>query len=433
MVDLPRWLADALAWLAVKGTQLDPTLDGESLDDSQMELVSEREAIELEAWLKEDQAGLAEIEDRIPDDAWEDSAVQRALSEAEAKFPEQSLNRGLRLWALVRLAASYGAAAARAVSWLFKVATARERTIAKLLSRTYANEIDLHVAHLMDMGSAYLDGSTDYDPWPRQVQRMQRLAAANGRILNFVGWDPLRREGDGEYEGLTIVKQAIAAGCGGVKVYPPSGYRPSRNEENPDGKPPRHFELEISAEELNRRHLDVFLWCADKGLPVFTHCTPHGFEAYEGAGRNSHPKYWRCLLESDPGLAKLRLCLGHAGGDGWIADQIDDFVTGVIDLCTDESFNVYCEFGILSEITDERKRRLFVDRLKGVIRERPMFAQRMMYGTDWHMLYMHANHGDFLTDFRTAFEDAELKPHAADFFRNNAVRYLGLAEAMQDR
>ena len=131
---------------------------------------------------------------------------------------------------------------------------------------------------MMDMKNHYRDGRTSYDFAPRQIVRMGNPSRLfPGRLATFVAWDPFRAD------GLDIVKDAVESrGCVGIKVYPPGGYRPWRNDNSDLAD---RFVQPPPPEVLDARSLALFRWCVSRDLPVFTHCTPEGFQAYSGIGR----------------------------------------------------------------------------------------------------------------------------------------------------
>jgi predicted TIM-barrel fold metal-dependent hydrolase len=278
--------------------------------------------------------------------------------------------------------------------------TQDEATIVKRLLDTYP--VDLYVHHMMDMQHYYDPGSTFYRFDTEQIRRTRQLVERfSGRLVTFVAWSP-KRENDAEL----IERTVTSGGAIGVKVYPPSGYTADEAMNDP-------------------------LWrlCLDRDIPVFTHCTPGGFEAKRGFGLKSDPKFWRAVLER-PGHERLRLCLGHAGGsEGWFASTEEEWNTSfakkVFDLCVDFP-NVYCETGFLDEIFNGTMAQRFIARVARCIEERPEFARKLMYGTDWHMIARLDNHKSYFDTFREAFDDARLRAHAQLFFYGNAVRYLNI-------
>src|SRR5690606_17743975 len=155
---------------------------------------------------------------------------------------------------------------------------------------------------------------------------------SNGKLIGFFPYDPFRKN-----QGLEVLKASLKAGkFKGVKFYPPMGYNTCSNKD----------------EWINEINMKLFTFCAGNGVPIFTHCTPTGFEVRKGSGINADPRHWENILENFP---DLKLCLGHAGGvEGWFQKlgANEDFPKNsngniyyaetVYNLCT-RFKNVYCE------------------------------------------------------------------------------------------
>jgi predicted TIM-barrel fold metal-dependent hydrolase len=238
---------------------------------------------------------------------------------------------------------------------------------------------------------------------------MKKLVELNaGRLLTFVAWSP-RRSHD-----IDVVQRAIDEKIAiGVKVYPPSGYRPD--------------------DKLNDALFDL---CSTRGISVFAHCTPEGMEAKKGFGKNSDPKYWRAVLtRNDKKWNEMKLCLAHAGDDGpWFGAPKQpwrgSFAERAYELAVDPATpNVYLEFGFHDSIFDPKLRKNFVSILAAKIAEsKGRLADRIMYGTDWHMIQRLPDHARYYSLFAEVFRDPALAKYAERFFRGNAVEYLGLKE-----
>lgn len=52
------------------------------------------------------------------------------------------------------------------------------------------------------------------------------------------------------------------------------------------------------------------------------------------------------------------------------------------------------------------------------------FGTKIMYGSDWHMLFRHGINDVFLSCYKEFFSDAEFNLIREDFFFNNANRFL---------
>lgn len=334
-------------------------------------------------------------------------------------------------------------------------------TIAQRLQADFPG-VNLFVHHLMDLGRAYADEPAN--PFPAQMERFDALEAepaAGGRFLHFTAFDPFRGN-----EALDIIRAPgatrLRGRAVGVKFYPPSGYRAAGNEIEP--KPSwlspsrraqwvsRYEQLGATMAERNAR-LDAiidqfFAFCAANQVPVFAHCTGFGFEAVKGYGLNCNPKYWRTVLTKYP---TLRLCLAHAGGEPWwfsagdAADASLDpagqerwaFGRDVVQLCLDFK-HVYTEVGYLDAVLYPGEKR---DRLLARLCEttpRPTsqpgvkFGHKIMYGTDWHMIYKEKDYRRYLGAFADVFADPALQPFAARFFAGTAAEFLNLTEVASD-
>lgn len=283
-----------------------------------------------------------------------------------------------------------------------------------------------HVHLMMDMKNHYPGRPPVYDFETEQIDRMQAVASrARIPLYGFVAFDPFRPN------SLDIVKNAIEQReFTGVKFYPPNGYKAIGNlpEDIVNGPTPA---------DVDARNMKFFEWCVQTDTPVFTHCTPEGMESRPNCtGVFSHPKIWKTLLQT-PGMEKLRLCFGHAGGEkGWTAKISgngqsvwgDTYAATVVELCNTYE-NVFCDFGYFDGIING-KADLFAARLEWVIKATPGFAKKCCYGTDWHLMTVDRRHREYAAGFATLLTDnATLQKMADGFLRANALSYLKLSPA----
>lgn len=298
-----------------------------------------------------------------------------------------------------------------------RLLTRSEDRILRAYLREYPG-VGSFVHHMMDLGPHY-GGDEPRLAFPAgQLRRMLRLAATtNGRMKLFVAFSPYRAN------GLSIVQECVRLGAAGVKFYPPSGYRATGNT---DGV----FKDAPPAATLDRRNSALFKWCADERVPLFTHCTPSGFEAGKDYGKASDPDYWCAALEQHPAL---RLCFGHAGGaQGWFEPNTPDgdarfrasFAGKVVALMRNHE-HVYAEFGYLDEVLNQGQLLHLQVRLVQLLQADPRLGDRICYGSDWHMLYQELRSAQYLDAFTHLFSHAALAPYRDRFFRHNAERYLG--------
>lgn len=268
-----------------------------------------------------------------------------------------------------------------------------------------------------------------------QLSQMRQLALrSQGTLLGFSAFDPTRflNEQNSDEEIIKYLQKGMSNGMVGFKFYPPMGFKPARNTNS---------RLE--------HVVDVFLdYCVKHDICIFSHCTPKGFElsADRETGLNAHPKYWRSAVEK-PGRKNLRLCLGHAGGGyyklkkskleshGWLAssvsewNDVNNFACEVVRLCR-EYPNVYCELANIDVIlTDTSARKSMAKNLRIQLTDedvpRPYaLKDKIMYGTDWHMVGMVNDLIDYFDVLLDMFNQEQLIPLIEPFFYGNALRYL---------
>jgi predicted TIM-barrel fold metal-dependent hydrolase len=335
------------------------------------------------------------------------------------------------------------------------ILTRQHGEIAATLRKRYP-EVDLFVHHMMDMSEAYADKPTV--PFDHQLELMQRLDAAfPGKLLHFAAFDPFRRQ-----DALALAERAFTEFAAvGFKIYPPSGYRAAENMAN--GFPPKPPATDNwamkrwnsrydkwTAEDLDKTLQSVFDWTVrKKGIPLFTHCTPGGFEADNGYGKMADPFFWASALKKRDN-AGFRLCFGHSGGEAyWFSDPADDsahtatppgddwqFGNQVVDLCLTYP-DVYCEVGYLDGILDPKKVGVLLKRLECVV-NRPSkdgkwrFGDKLMYGTDWHMIIQEPRYETYLARWDDLIKKVDNGTWRRAFFAGNAKKFLRLDELAKD-
>jgi predicted TIM-barrel fold metal-dependent hydrolase len=305
-----------------------------------------------------------------------------------------------------------------------------------LLEATYPEALQpaLTVHLTMDIEPAYIPKSgarlipCAYGFPTRQLARSAELIReAEGRLLGFAAFNPARG-----LPGIETCFEALYRGHAGIKIYPPLNHRP-------DGVPvPQGTDYTAVLDALYAR-------CVAADVPVLAHCTPVGFEVWEGTGTCSNPDYWENVLAKHPAL---RLGLGHAGGGvakyrdrlqgnrriknkGWFShrddwESPDCYARKVASLCRRYP-KVYADFSYLTDLTHrEDYRRRFV---KNLMREAadPRFAAKAMYGSDWHMPEQVRHAGRFLETLSGLLADPGFPPGFRDrFLFRNAVAFLNL-------
>jgi predicted TIM-barrel fold metal-dependent hydrolase len=314
----------------------------------------------------------------------------------------------------------------------FLLMLAKETTQLARLTGGYRPEqnVDTLIHHMMDMQKAYANERPYYRFYKKQIKRMEALVRSSERcLLGFVAFDPRRTDPD----GLEVVRYGLGRGNCGVKVYPPMGYTAYPTDP-------------VLRERFDR----LYAYCCRESIPVLTHCTAKGFEAYHFSGVLSDPDGWAEVLDQDR-YRELTLCYGHAGGGGtlkkvdgpvdevlypgWYAENdeqwLDDknFARKVLAHCRRYA-NVYCDFSYFFDLMDDSdKRTRFVNRLVQAYQgsnEPFSFRHKAMYGSDWHMPRVARHAGDFLDAMIAIFDHPVLVDHKHDFFANNALRFLDI-------
>jgi predicted TIM-barrel fold metal-dependent hydrolase len=308
------------------------------------------------------------------------------------------------------------------LEFFFTILKSEEEVFAEL-QKNYGKDSPkrFYVHHLLDMENGYKPPDPPFYPfYPTQLARMEKLCAGSGgKLFACAGFDPRRDDWE------AIADDAIRRNFVGFKFYPPMGYRAANNDDP----------------IIEKRLDDFFQYCITQKIPVFTHCTPNGFQSYDGSGENGHPKYWRARLKK-PGFEKLILCLGHAGGGkqdnagihspGWFAlnddewNSVDNFAKIVTELCV-RFENVFCEFAYLDELLyDAAFARAFVTNMKRAFQTKDtyQFSDKIMYGSDWHMPNMIDDTEQYLKFFLKLFQKEPFVKHCEAFFWKNAVKFF---------
>lgn len=351
---------------------------------------------------------------------------------------------------------------------LISVLTLREDKIAGKLMSSFPI-VDIFVHHMMDIGSVY-NASTNY-PIETQIDRVVELGRLMPTRLRFsIAYDPFTST-----DSITAVQRGISEGAVAIKFYPPSGYRPACNliPKKPGyyhGRFPFLY-LPLSARHQQRKQwksryqgrtgadidaaaMVLFRTAHEAGTPIFSHHTPQGFEAQSGTRKKpgygmimARPYYWRPVLDQIG--PDFRLVLAHSGGGAsWYSDNEwnGSFDQEAYELCTRYP-NVYCDFGMSIEILTPEGRQAFLQRLLELLNNPPAVAQyqdayscslpklpdrqfnildKLVYGSDWHMMARIDNREDLLCSFGEVFSSPELRSGAEGFFGANAHRAFGL-------
>ena len=356
----------------------------------------------------------------------------------------------------------------------------REDEMAAALMRDHPL-VDVFVHHMMDLDRVYA-GWARLDP-DQRLQRMAQLDAmfrdpqapgvSRPQTRFTVAFDPFSGPA-----GLAQVRRGLALGAVAVKFYPPSGYRPTQNVVPPkpgyvSGSFPflemprrryhqrRQWEARYrtgrtnTGPQLDAAVLKMFRLAHGKKVPVFSHHTPVGFEAFKGYGRlMSEPCLWQEIIESIDASGSFRLVLGHAGGGAaWFGEEPweGSFDQQAYNLCVYYP-NVYCDFGYFSEALTPEGQAALALKLAELIEERkqdpsessrrwdpegacetrqnapPRFPieDKILYGSDWFLIVREQGQQKMVCDFARTLAEPALADHdpaeiAKGFFSRNAL------------
>lgn len=330
------------------------------------------------------------------------------------------------LWAVTRLMdRDFWDHAENLLEFFFTMLNSEQRMIANVFDSYGAGLPPLQIVHyLMDMQMGYPSKQPPRYPfYPDQLNMMEKLHRDNpGRVFGFSAFDPRREDWQERAE------YALKHGFLGFKFYASMGFKPIGNTHQPE------VEARIEA---------FYDFCIACDVPIFTHCTPQGFQTPQKLGGYAHPEYWRKVLSNER-WHKLRLCLGHAGGEyaengelkshGWMAEtneewaHKDNFARIVAELCV-KFPNVYCELAYITDILDGQSERLManLDRAMALTGDFK-FIEKLAFGTDWHMPDAVDNTRRYLDAFLEIFDREAMQDFREEFFWKNSYRYLQLPE-----
>ncbi|HVF71356.1 MAG TPA: amidohydrolase family protein [Chthoniobacterales bacterium] len=317
----------------------------------------------------------------------------------------------------------------------------------------------LMVSHMMDLAPVYNqmpDAQSPDELLDFEEKQLPRMAEFQSRpdsnLIYFVAYNPYRDHwgrDSGRSGSLELVEKAIEEnGAWGVKVYPPSGYRPSGNaiRNRPSG-----IRSRIAAQQYDARYgplpgdknkaLDQKLrklleWCIKNDRPVFVHAGTGEFEAQKGYGfYHSDPAFWQEFLKDHP---TLRLCLGHAGGaDLWFGGKkATKWGEAVYQMCRTYP-NVYCEITTHAELVSPDKQAYFVDQLARKFKETENgagpyeFSKKLIYGSDWYLPDA-SERATVLLAAQKAWLHGSIRKHYRDYFFGNALRYLNVEKRLKE-
>lgn len=332
--------------------------------------------------------------------------------------------------------------------------------------------VDLIVASMVDFDWWLTQGSKTPTPLysapgsaeKTQLDVMEQISiVTNGQVHGFAAFDPLRevafRAGKGaQWSSRAFVQEAITKrGCVGVKLYPPMGFAAYGNSSKPndfwegnklpdwlhgdisynDGKPPQGLGARMD-EVLG----ELYAWCSSpqQEVPILAHSNQTNGVTEEFKELVS-ASYWKNALTAFP---NLRVSFGHLGDFSGDLQQpaIPDSSQSFIDLFASAP-HAHGDSGFDAEVLREEE--LLAKRYQtaygdGSTPQAQLFAQRLMYGTDWNLVMVSGDIGDYEKNFVALFEGLQNGNQLIDghkvkdrFFGWNAVEFLGLKSGDRTR
>lgn len=283
------------------------------------------------------------------------------------------------------------------------------------------------------LGDANSNRGRTRSPIDRQMAVMREIAlATQGRVHAMAPFNPLRAACDPD-DGY--IRRAVEEyGCIAFKVYPPMGFSATGNAQitQPTLKQCPGNRPVATRPQLDAILHDFYSRCAELDVPVMAH-TSDSNEAYSGAGKLAAPRFWEDLLgsygrEMDAGRSRLRINLGHMGGDHE-AGKPNDWREQVATAMARFPGQVYTDLSYYEHMMGSADvRRRLAQQMQMV--KRDGVWQHVMYGSDWSMLAAQPRWRHYIDDF-ASFLDKDLQvdaPMRAAIMGGTALTFYGLRD-----
>lgn len=265
-----------------------------------------------------------------------------------------------------------------------------------------------------------------------------------GKIHPFAPYDPAReiafKKGlnnpDGQlekYGSLNLVKDAIEnKGFIGVKLYNSLGYKPFNNSTVTNERKRiaiRNEKMQylFKGEEYDEVLSELYDYCVENEVPITTHCGMYGIESYPDASFDfGKAIYWRDVLKQKK-YKNLHLNLAHFG---WFtAEGYNGKITWVKEICKmlSDYDHLYTDVSHHSVVIKKYLKKFKSD-YKEMCKDFPIVKERLLYGTDWHVLRRVKKYKLFKERYIGILKDGNLfsNQELEDFLGGNALNFLGL-------
>lgn len=315
----------------------------------------------------------------------------------------------------------------------------------------------------------WLGERVDDSPLPAQVEVMGRLARRkSGPVVHgYVAYDPLRQalfEAGmfRQFDPLYLVQTALREeGFIGVKVYPPMGFKPFGNSDDPHQAypdirainelicapvhhpttatcdPHRDDASAIVSKYLDKAMADLFDLCVAEDATILAHANDSN-AASQGASNRADPAYWLPVFGRWPAL---RVGLAHFGP--FAAHSVAAPAGSALPESSWEwTFGryiagagdppVFADISYLNEITQRSPAELsaYAATFRRWIAQFDPGCHHLMFGTDWTMLGRDPAYAGYTARVHAFFKDAcSFSPAMMErLFYGNAARFLGIRE-----
>jgi predicted TIM-barrel fold metal-dependent hydrolase len=240
-------------------------------------------------------------------------------------------------------------------------------------------------------------------------------------------WESSHLDLSGVTRSLDIVRHAVElGGFAGVKLYPPSGFLPIGNVSRFGERVGGRLDAALRA---------LYAYCVAEEVPILTHAArSNGFD--DGFDDLASPTGWQGVLDDYP---SLRICFGHFGhlhgvGNDFHEPSPTSWAMRFMDLI-DTHDHVYADVGNSRYVYDADYRGHFDTVLEALLgsgsaaddvgRKR---RRRLMFGTDYWMNTLNADHGKFVEMFSQRMETLVGTAAKSWFMGGNALRWLGITD-----
>jgi predicted TIM-barrel fold metal-dependent hydrolase len=228
------------------------------------------------------------------------------------------------------------------------------------------------------------------------------------------------------------------------------GFKPLGNAGDGDLAYPQHALRGLSAGQLalrlDQRLVELYKWCAEKGVPILSHAANSNGSGPCYAER-ADTANWLAVV-AHPVAKEIRLCLAHIGSFDAARDRNKKINVNALQQSWEWHFgkliqlpnakNVYADLSYFSELLKSPRDEDF-NALKQafatLIRKFPNVTDRLIYGSDWIMLDRELKKEEhlkavywFLHDVFRLAQVPDPRGALIKVFSTNALKFLGLGK-----